>query len=53
MAICIFEDRCLNANDSECDFCQYNEEAHTIDYFEWNGEGEEPTQNELDDAICN
>ena len=49
--ICEFEDRCNNA-DVNCEFCQYNLEACTQDFFEWNGEGEEPTQDELDDAIC-
>ena len=49
--ICEFEGRCVN-EDIECDFCQYNEDAILQDFFEWNEEGEEPTQQELDDAIC-
>lgn len=48
--ICEFEGRCNN-EDVDCEFCQYND-ITTLDYFEWNGEGEEPTQQELDDAIC-
>lgn len=48
--ICFFEDRCSNA-DIECDYCQYNPDACTKDYFDWNGEGEEPTQEELEENI--
>lgn len=49
--LCEFEGRCNN-EDVNCDSCQYNDNAVLQDYFEWNGEGEEPTQVELDDAIC-
>lgn len=48
--LCEFEGRCNN-EDVDCEFCQYNANACTQDFFEWNGEGEEPTQEELDDAI--
>lgn len=34
---CFFEDRCSNA-DIECDYCQYNPDACTKDYFDWNVE---------------
>ena len=47
---CEFEGRCSN-EDIECEFCQYNAYACTQDLFEWNGEDEEPTQEELDDAV--
>ena len=50
---CAFEDRCVNAGTSECEFCQYNPEACTQDFFEWNGEGEEPTDEEKDLEIQN
>ena len=45
---CSFEDVCYNYND-ECERCMYNPCGTTMDYFEFNGEGEEPTQKELDD----
>ena len=48
---CAFEGRCSN-EDVECEFCQYNAYACSQDLFEWNGEGDEPTQVELDNAIC-
>ena len=47
---CEFEGRCSN-EDIECEFCQYNAYACSQDLFEWNGEGEEPTQEELDNAV--
>lgn len=50
MCNCVFEDKCLNEG-QECDFCQYNADAVLQDFFEWNGEGDEPTQEELDENI--
>lgn len=47
---CEFEGRCMNEN-IDCEGCIYNLDA-SLDHFEWNGEGEEPTQVELDNAIC-
>ena len=49
---CEFEGRCEN-EDIDCEFCQYNAYACTQDLFEWNGEGEEPTQEELNNAVHN
>lgn len=49
--ICEFEGRCSN-EDVDCEFCQYNDDVILQDFFRWNGEDEEPTQEELDDAIC-
>ena len=47
---CKFEDICDSGNNG-CDFCSHNPEACTQDFFSWNGEGEEPTQDELDNEI--
>ncbi|MCC0642552.1 MULTISPECIES: hypothetical protein [unclassified Clostridioides] len=47
---CKFKQRCENKN-SDCDYCCYNPSAYLEDAFEWNGEGEEPTQQEFADAI--
>lgn len=52
MVYCDFSDRCENEG-VDCDYCQYNPDACTTDNFVWNGEGEEPTQEELNNAICN
>jgi hypothetical protein len=52
MANCAFSGRCINES-NECDFCQYNPESCTQDFFEWNGEDEEPTQAGLDKEIQN
>lgn len=53
MCDCVFDEKCLNSGTRECDFCQYNPDACTQNLFEWNGAGEEPTEQELDDAIEN
>lgn len=50
MVNCKFKELCENA-DVDCDYCQYNWEACLHDNFEWNGEGEEPTQAELDEEM--
>lgn len=43
---CKFMEVCSNFGD--CDFCHHNPDACTQELFEWNGEGEEPTQEELE-----
>ena len=48
---CKFEGRCTN-EDVNYEYCQYNDDAMLQDFFEWNGEEEEPTEEELDDAMC-
>lgn len=48
--LCDFEGRCEN-EDIDCEYCQYNANAIFQDFFDWNGEGEEPTQVDLDDAV--
>lgn len=48
---CVFENRCYNSGTDKCDVCQYNPDACTRDFFEWNERGEEPTEQELDNAI--
>lgn len=45
-----FEDRCSNAG-VECYYCQYNPDPCTKDYFDWRDEGEETTQDELEENI--
>lgn len=47
---CEFEGRCANEN-KDCNICIHNLDA-SLDYFEWNGEDEEPTQEELNKAMC-
>lgn len=41
---CNFRDRCKIY---DCEFCNHNPEACTQSMFVWNGEGEEPTEEEL------
>ena len=50
MVDCRFENLCKNA-DIECEFCQYNRDACLYDYFEWNGEDEEPAKEELEEEM--
>lgn len=45
---CQFEKKCYNFTLS-CYECMYNPNGTTLDYFEFNGEGDEPSQEELDD----
>ena len=47
---CEFEGRCEN-EDMNCEYCQYNDYEVLQDFFSWNGESEEPTQEELDNAV--
>ncbi|EOE7167656.1 hypothetical protein KWL52_006480 [Clostridioides difficile] len=47
---CKFKQMCKNRY-TDCDGCCYNPSAYLEDSFEWNGEGKEPTEEELDDAI--
>ena len=47
---CVFWDKCYNRGD--CEFCHYNPEACTQDNFSWNGEGEEPSQEEREMEVC-
>lgn len=46
---CIFKEVCFNSplGDDKCDSCMYNPDATTMNYFDWNGEGDEPTEEEL------
>lgn len=53
MCDCVFDEKCLNSGTDSCDVCQYNPDACTRDFFEWNEVGEEPTEQELSDAIEN
>ena len=55
MVGCAFEDRCINAGDTNCDFCHYNPEACTQDYFEYDEDCglPKPTQEELNNEIQN
>ena len=48
---CVFGDRCNNSGQVECYTCQYNPYSCTQSYFDWNGKGDEPTNEELDIAI--
>lgn len=47
---CKFEEKCYNYQ-SDCDGCMYNPYSITMDYFDFNREGEEPTQEELDSKV--
>lgn len=53
MINCAFEERCINAGTTDCDFCQYNSDAITQDFFEYdeNCGLEKPTSEELDNEI--
>ena len=50
--MCPFEEICYNEG-SECECCQYNPESCTKNFFDWNGQGTQPTEDELDKAIQN
>lgn len=49
---CPFEDRCTNSN-SECDYCHFNVDACTQDFFEYDEDCDlpEPTEEEKEEAI--
>ncbi|HBH1807210.1 TPA: hypothetical protein KRM61_000834 [Clostridioides difficile] len=47
---CKLKEICENKN-RDCDYCCYNPKAYLEDAFEWNGEGKEPSNEELDDAL--
>lgn len=51
---CVFEEKCYNYGNS-CNECMHDDSSTTLNYFEFNGEGVEPTSEEIDnhfDAIC-
>lgn len=41
---CVFYSRCAS---HDCEYCHHNPDASTKECFEWNGEDEEPTSEEL------
>ncbi|NJJ37427.1 hypothetical protein GSQ51_19435 [Clostridioides difficile] len=47
---CKFKQMCENKN-SDCEYCCHNPDACLEDAFEWNGEGKEPTEEELCDVL--
>ena len=48
--ICNFYDICKSA-EIDCEFCYHNANRYIIDNFEWNGAGEEPTLEELEEDL--
>lgn len=48
--LCEFKELCVNFM-SDCDFCHHNPGSCTQGYFEWNGEGVEPTEEELEEEM--
>jgi len=46
---CEFEGNC-NMENIDCEVCTYNLYVY-LDSFDWNGDSEEPSQIDLDDAI--
>lgn len=48
---CELENKCFSSG-TECDGCMYNDSPNSLDYFEWNEIGIEPTEEEKDEHFA-